>query len=49
MTVEQHLWAAMTPRERESDTFLERVAIIEEACKVSPVEALHMARKQGQR
>lgn len=40
---------AMTPRERGSYEFLERVAIIEEACRVKPVEAYMIARRQGQR
>lgn len=40
---------AMRPRERDSIEFLERVAIIEEACRVTPVEALVLARRQGQR
>lgn len=49
MTIEQQILAWMTERERNSLEFIERVAIIEEGCKVSPVEALVMARRQGQR
>lgn len=49
MTIEQQILAAMTARERASSEFVERVAIIAEGCKVTPIEALVMARRQGQR
>jgi hypothetical protein len=49
MTAEEQVLAAMTERERTSVEFLERLKIIEEACKVSLVEALYLARRQGQR
>lgn len=49
MTIEQQILAAMTERELASSEFIERVAILEESCKVTPIEALVMARRQGQR
>lgn len=47
--VTRDLLAAMTARERYSETFIERVAIIEEGCKIHPVEALIIARRKGER
>lgn len=47
--VTREVLEAMRPRERDSFEFLERVAIIEEGCQVTMIEAYFMARRQGQR